>query len=35
MNKMISYEQYLHNSAVSKDVIDVFLDASQPYLDIF
>jgi hypothetical protein len=27
---MISYEQYLRNSAVSKEVIDVFLDASQP-----
>jgi len=27
---MISYEQYLRNSAVSKEVIDVFLDSSQP-----
>ena len=28
--KMITYEQYLRNSAVPKEVIDVFLDSSQP-----
>ena len=27
---MLSYEQYLRNSAVSKDIIDVFLDNAQP-----
>lgn len=27
---MIDYEQYLRNSALSKEIIDVFLDPSQP-----
>lgn len=27
---MVSYEQYLRESAVSKEIIDVFLDKSQP-----
>jgi hypothetical protein len=27
---MVSYEQYLRESAVPKEVIDVFLDKSQP-----
>ncbi|MBM3211090.1 hypothetical protein FJZ33_02655 [Candidatus Poribacteria bacterium] len=27
---MISFEQYLRNSALSKEVVDVFLDPSQP-----
>ena len=27
---MASYEQYLRESAVSREVIDMFLDASQP-----